>query len=176
MAFSRRGGFVRQTSLLEMQQMRRGALKTRDFTAFLTRLMLRIDEMSRAINKKNSGEYLLEQFANGEEFPPVQIGTSSAARAMSKQTFLAGPLLNAAPTVIAHGITTTANTLIIAHSAWASDTTNRLYIPLPYVDVSGTVAAGSVELRVDTTNITITPTGNATNFDQVQVTLRWIDI
>lgn len=170
MAFSQKGSFVPRYTVFDISN----AGRSKDMKQLLVHLMLRMNDFADAINIRRSGAYEMEEFGNGEVFAPVQSGTNPAARPVHQQTYFAGPLANAGALSIAHGINWTATTTLVGLEAWATDTSNVYSIALPHVDVSSTPVTGDIEIYVDGTNIVITSAGDATSFNTVVVTLRWL--
>lgn len=137
-------------------------------------LMLRMNRIIDTLNKKRMGARQLNPEANGESYAPAIASTTGVPTYVMEQTYYAGPLANVGALNIAHGITWSATTYVVAIDAWATNTTASYSIPLPYVDVSSTPVTGNIELYVGATNIVITSAGNASAFNKVIVTLRWI--
>lgn len=167
MAFYLQSSFVPRYSVFEIQN----AEKQADPTKIAVNLMLRINKIVDAINIRRKGIYSDSESASGEVFFPI---SNNGGRPVYQKSFIDGPLANAGALTIAHGITWTASTLLVGIESYATDTSNVNSIPLPYVDVSSTPVTGNIEIYIDGTNIVITSAGNASSFDMVVVTLRWL--
>lgn len=170
MSFSQNNQQVPRYTVFEIQNVEGAS----DPKKLVRALMLRMNRIIDTLNNKRMGARQLTPEANGESYAPSASSTTGDPAYAMEQTYYAGPLANAGAITIAHGITWTATTYVVAKDAWATDTTNSYSIPLPYVDVSSTPVTGNIELYVDATNIVITSVGNASTFDKVIVTLRWI--
>lgn len=170
MSFSQNSLFVPRYTILEIQNTSKV-----DPKKLVRSLMLRINNISDALNNKRFGTRQLTAEPNGESYAPDPTGTDAVSTPVMERTYYDGSLANAGALSIAHGIIWATNTQIIAYDALATDTTGRFSIPLPYVDVSSTPVTGNIEFYVDATNIVITSAGDASAFDLVKVTLRWIE-
>lgn len=170
MAFYLQGSQVPRYSVFEIQN----AEKQADPKKISVNLMLRINKIVDAVNDRRTGSYDLDEGPSNERFAPVQSGTISDPRPVYQKTFFDGALANAGALSIAHGISWTASTTLVGIEAYATDTSNVYSINLPHVDVSSTPVTGDIEIYVDATNIVITSAGDASSFDTVVVTLRWL--
>lgn len=137
------------------------------------------NESNSVINKKDSGLYVQEEFINGQLFfpdPTLSSTTSTAPqyRQAFRRTYKIAALLNAAPLQIPHLLGPTASYSVTRLYGTANELSINAGIPLPYVDVSGVLACGSIELRIDATNIYITPTGDARNFVTNYVVIEYL--
>lgn len=145
----------------------------------LIRIVQGINDSNQVVNLKDSGMYPLTEFVTGQTFfPNPAIAFSTTEHQTQRNNFrkmlVFGPLANAGTTTIPHGITMDANTTMTNHWGEANDTTAMQYVKLPFVSVSGMVAAGNIELLVDNTNIYVTTTGNGTNFNICYVVLEYL--
>lgn len=146
----------------------------------LIRVVQALNDSNSTVNLKDSALYPLTEFVTGQTyFPDPTLSSTTGQNPEQRQTFRkvfnVGPLANAGTTTIPHGITVTNLTTFTRIYGTANDVgVTKQYIPLPFVDVSGTVAAGNIELSVDNTNIYITTTGNGTNFTICYVILEFL--
>jgi hypothetical protein len=129
-----------------------------------------LSNVNKTVNQKDSALYILTEFVTGQQFfPDPALSSSTSPRATPRPSFRKviqiPTLANAGTTTVAHGITVDDKTTFVRIYGTANDVgASKEYIPLPFVDVSGTVAAGNIELRLDDTNVHVTTTGNGTNF------------
>lgn len=175
--FSNTGWFLQTTPFFDIQQIPADNPLLRNL---FVRLNQSFSDTNRAVNAKDTGVYDMTEFVNGQVyFPNPGLNALSTQRATQRQVFrkvfLIGALQNAATTTVAHGITVTANTSFtriygVANSVGMS----MAYIPLPFVSVSGNIAAGNIELYADDTNIYITTTGDGTSFTVNYVILEYL--
>lgn len=146
----------------------------------LIRLVQAINDSNSTVNLKDSALYPLTEFVTGQlYFPDPTLSSTTSQLPSQRQTFRKvfsiGPLANAGTTTTPHGITVDGSTTFTRIYGVANDVgVTKEYIPLPYVDVTGTVVAGNIELRLDATNIYVTTTGNGSNFTICYVILEFL--
>lgn len=165
------GQFLPTQYIFDVQALRTNAIEQPQLRELLIRVALAFQQSNITVNNKTSATYSLQEILDNNQWFTT---TANNPRAEYRKVINIGALLNAAPSTIAHGITVTSTTVFTNIRGFASDTTNNVYIPIPFVDVSGTIAAGNIEIYVDATNVVITPTGDATNFDVCLVVLEYI--
>lgn len=170
MAFYLQSSLVPRYSVLEIQDAKNNV----DAKKITVNLMLRINKIVDAVNNRASGVYDLSEGPSLEIYPPVQSGVIPAPRPVYWKTFFAGPLANAGALTIAHGITWTSATTLVGLECHATNSVGVTALKIPYVDVSSTPVTGDIEVYVDATNIVITSAGNASAFNRVVVTLKWL--
>ncbi len=174
------GLFLPTTEILDVQQFVTDNLTADQLQELLIRIVQAFNDVNQAVNLKDTGIYSEAEFVNGQVFFPNPTLSSLTAQAPTqRQVFRkvinSGALQNAGTTTVAHGITVDASTTFTRIYGAASDVgASKEYLPLPFVDVTGTVAAGNVELHVDGTNVLITTTGDGTNFTVSYVILEYI--
>jgi hypothetical protein len=142
----------------------------------LVRMYQNLNLMAIAINTKDTGYYVTSEFVNGQLwFPNPAYNSSTAVTATFRQVWREvinfGALPNAATKSVAHKIPINTGFTFTRIYAVASDTTGLTYIPIPFVDVTGT---NPVQLDVDTTNVNITTITNLTNYNICYVVLEYI--
>ncbi len=153
-----------------------------EFRVFVNRLNNRINDIATALNLKDSGKYPLTEFVDSKTwFPnPALNFTSSQTptdRGETRKVFYNIALTNPL-TQIPHGINplpASADTPGFSFvDCWGmlNDTTNRFYLPIPYVNVSGTFPA--VEIYVDAVNINITIGGAMAGFTVNYIVLEYL--
>jgi hypothetical protein len=146
----------------------------------LIRIVQAFNDSNTTMNLKDSAIYSLQEFVNGQIFFPNPALSSTTAqtpqfRQVFRKVFNIGALPNAATKTVAHGIPSSAtNTFTRIYGAASDVGLTKQYIPLPFVDVSGMVAAGNTELSLDDTNIYVTTTGNGTNFTVCYIILEYL--
>lgn len=174
------GLFLPTTELFDVGDLQSAGVDNERFRKLLIRLSKSFNDSNLAVNLKDTGYYVEQEFINGQVFfanPALSSTTAQTPtfRQVFRKVINFGALPNAGATNVAHGITVDANTTFTRIYGTASDVgASKEYIPLPYVDVGGTVAAGNIELHVDATNVTITTTGNGTNFTVCYVILEYL--
>lgn len=121
-----------------------------------------LNNISSAVNTKDSGLYTDEEVVTGKQFLPLfstDTSTSLNYRNVFRKVIDFGALPNAGTKTVSHGITTTQDFSIIrlygvATAPGVSTLLNS--VPIPYVNV-GTPTNG-VELSMDATNIVMKTT------------------
>jgi hypothetical protein len=147
-----------------------------EFKELLVRLYQNINLVAVAVNLKDTGYYDTFEFVNNQRFFPNPAlnsltGTQPTFRDVIRKVINFGTLPNAGTTSVAHGITLTANTTFTRIYGCSSDTTNNVYIPLPF-DSAGT--AQGVELLVSGLNVTIITESNRSTFTVTYVVLEYL--
>ena len=174
------GQYISVSDIFDPRILTNPEVTSPEFIQFLIKLTQRINDIARAVNTKDTGFYVLTEFVNSQVFFPNPALSSTTAQAPTprqvfRKVYNTGALANAGTVTIAHGITIDASVTFTRIYGAASDTgASKEYIPLPFINVSGAVAAGSIELRADATNIYITTTGNGTNFNVSYIVLEYL--
>jgi hypothetical protein len=139
-----------------------------------------IDKLNKTVNQKTSGLYPRAEFVTGNQFfPDPTLSSLTAQTPTYRQTtfkaFIIPPLLNAGTIVVAHGIDFNNRVSFVDIYGVANDIgVTKEALPLPFVDVAGVIAAGSIELSLDATNIYVTTTGNGTNLTKNYVVVEFL--
>lgn len=179
MASINTGLFVPTTDNYDLTKLEGKDLGSIEFKQFMIKLMQRTNQIALALNLKDSAMYYQQEFVNGQTFFPNPALSSTTQqlptpRQVFRSVYSIGSLPNAATKTVPHGLTVTNLFTFTRIYGTASDTTFFNYIPLPFVSVSGAVIAGNIELHIDNTNIYVTTTGNATNFDTTYIVLEYL--
>lgn len=129
-----------------------------------------LKKISNAVNLREVGWEINTPILTGKKYIP-ETGTTEF-REISRLTLEVGPLPSSATKTVAHNLSLVDATfrLVNMYGA-ATDTTNFLSIPLPFVSLS---LADQVEISMDATNFIIT-TGNATysNYDHAVIIIEY---
>lgn len=142
----------------------------------LIQLYQNLNLMAINLNLKDTGYYSQLEFVNGHLWFPNPSATPSTSkpptyRQVFRKVINFGALPNTALKQVAHGITVTAATTFTRIYGCASDTTNKVYLPLPYASPTD---ANEIELSVDATYVNITTGSNRTSFNITYVILEWL--
>lgn len=168
------GLFLPNTYLVDVEQLREVNVQSPEFKELLVRLYQDISDMVEAINKKDTGQYLVQQFVTGSLFFNVNNDINNL-RPIYRIVVNCGALPNTTIKSIPHGISptdfTSAWTFLKIYGA-ASNTSSFNYIPLPYV--SSTSLADNIEIDVDNTNVYITTGANYSAYTQSYIILEFI--
>lgn len=82
-----------------------------------------------------------------------------------------GALPNSGTSSAAHNIAVNSMTTLTKLYGSASDTTDELYIPIPYASAT---TAKIVELHMDETYVYVTTNGNLTNYNVCYIVIEWL--
>jgi len=167
------GYFIPASIVIEESGLVGKNLGSPEFRQFLVNLKIYIERISRAVNTKDTGYYNTTEFLTNMTYFS---GARPNARGVFRQVVDFGTLPNAGTKTVAHNIAFDANYRLTRVYGAATDPVNFYYIPLPYVDVSGTLATGMTELFVDANNVSITTTGNGTNFTSCYVVIEYTKV
>lgn len=173
------GYYLPTSEVFDVGDLQEAGISNENFRELLIRLAQKINKINITINNKENGIYPEEEIINGQLwFPDLTLSSSTGQLPEPRQVFRKviniGALLNAATKTVSHEIVFPATSTITRIYGGASDTTNQVFIPLPFVSQSGAIAAGDTELYADDTNVYITPTGDATSFDTCYVVLEYL--
>ncbi len=152
-----------------------------NFEEYDVKLRQYLNNISTAVNTKDSGLYTDEEVVTGQQFLPI-FGTNTSSSLTYRNVFRKvidfGALPNTSTKTVAHGITTTEDYSIVKFYATATDpaaSTIQAAIPIPYVNV--TTPADGVQLDMDATNVSITTTtANFTAFTRCFVIVEYIKL
>jgi hypothetical protein len=170
------GSFVPTTNVWDPAELYSVEVTSPRFKELLVRLYQNINLIAIVLNTKDSGIYdKIGEFVNGQVwFPNPNLNSTSQLTPTFRQVYRTvinfGTLPNAAVKSVAHGITTTVATTFTRIYGTASDTTNKIYIPLPFVETLG----NNIQLDVDATNVNITTTIDYTNFNVCYIIVEYI--
>jgi hypothetical protein len=152
------GVFVPSTYVWDVARLHEVSVTSPEFKELLVRLYQNINNISLALNIKDTGLYNVIEVVNGQIFFPNPALNSStpqtpAFRQVYRTVVDFGALPNAATKSVTHGIQITPTTTFTRIYATASNLTGDTYIPIPYASPT---AANSIEISVDATNVNIT--------------------
>lgn len=164
------GLFVPTTNVWDVSQINTVDVNSREFKELLVRLYQNVNNISLALNIKDSGYYDTKEFVNGQLFFPDPATSSQQYRQDYRMTVNFGQLPNAGTKSVPHNIPINSGYWSTRVYGAATDSTGLAWIPLPFVDVAG----NSIQLDVDATNVNITTTSNRTNFNRCIVVLEYL--
>lgn len=147
-----------------------------DLKRLLVQLYQSINDISIAINLKQSGIYSLEEIQTSQAFFPdpnkdVSASGSIPERDSYRTVVNFGALPNNGTKTVAHDIDII-DTFIFTHIyATATDQSASRAIPIPYASGDG---IGNISLSVDGTNVRITTSGNVSSYNECVVVLEYI--
>lgn len=142
---------------------------THEYTNFMVSLVENINEMLLSLNSKDIGIYTNLETISGQKY-----NASGEANevAVLRKVIDFGSLPNSTTKSVAHGLTSTWKYKFTRIYATASDSTNKVYLPIPY---SSSTSADIIELHVDNTNVNIKTGKDRTSYDTVYVVIEYIE-
>lgn len=140
------------------------------------RLTQSVNNISIAVNLKDTGYYVLEEYINGQVFftnptSPMTL-QSEKTRQVFRKVIDFGPLPDTATKTVPHGIAPDASFTFTRIYATASDPINLLYLPIPFA--STIAVANNIEIVVDAVNVRIRTGINRSAFTRTFVILEYI--
>jgi len=137
-----------------------------DNSNFLTQLYYALNSMSLLLNLKETGQYSPQEFTCGQQYK-----FGNKPQQVVRKVIDFGALPNAGTKNVAHGITFNASTVFTRIYGAATDPAGINYLPLPY---ASTTLNNNIELKVDTTNVTVTTGINRAAFTKTYIVLEWL--
>lgn len=124
------------------------------------------------VNIKENGQYETVELLSAQQWFSTTTGINKPRYTFRKVVNF-GALPNAAVKSVAHGITVNNNFIFTRIYGIATDQTNQVFIPLPYINTGA--PGDSVELWADATNVNIeTTTANYITYAICYVVLEYI--
>lgn len=171
------GLFVGTNNIWDVSELYEIDVTSPEFKELLVRLYQNINNISLALNLKDSGYYNnIGTFVNGQLwFPNPAYNSSTLIKPTFRQVFRVvinfGTLPNIGTKSVAHNITINTSYTFTRIYATASDTTGLTYIPIPF---ASPVLVENIKLDVDANNVNITTGSNRTNYNVCYVILEYI--
>ncbi len=157
------GQFIPTTSIFEMQRVESIDTNSPEFKQLIVRLYQAVNVIALAVNLKDTGFYIEEEFATGQMYFNPLDSDPLELRPVFRSTFNTGPL-NAGLTVIAHNLPITNTWQFVHIYGAANDTVGGNYFPMPTFNIL---------LTVDAVNININ-NGSGINFTNSTVVLEYL--
>jgi len=142
----------------------------------IIRLTQKLNDVIIAVNLKDTGYYVLDQFVNGQSYfqNPLLSATTQQQptyRQVFRKVVNFGALPNTATKSVPHGIPgIDANFTFTRIYATASNTTALTYFPIPNTTVGGNITS----IDVDAVNVNIRTNWNATAYNVCYVVLEFL--
>lgn len=170
------GAFVPSTNIWDVSALYSTEVTSPEFKELLVRLYQNINNICIALNIKDTGYYVLEEFVNGQLFFPNPALTSKTSQSPSyRQDFRKvinfGMLPNNSTRSVPHGITITSGFSFTRIYATATNSTATSFIPIPY---ASNTPGEDIELNVDSTMVNITTGSDRTAYTITYVILEYI--
>lgn len=171
------GLFVPTTNVWDVTQIYSIDVTKPEFKELLVRLYQNINNISLALNLKDSGYYSLQEFVNSQRFfPDPNLNSTTAAVPVFRQVFRTvvnfGALPNAGTKSVAHNIAVNSGYSFTRIYGCASNTAATSFLPLPYA----TPAAlnQNILLNADNTMVNITTGIDYSSYTTCYVILEYI--
>lgn len=170
------GLYVPTTNIWDVDQLNDVDVNSPEFKELLIRLYQNINLICNVLNLKDSAYYDLNEFVTGQSYFPNPANNSSTStvatyRPVYRLVINFGALPNAGTKSVAHGLTINSGFTFTRIYGAASDTTGFNYIPLPYASPT---LVNNIELKVDSTNVTIITGSNRSNFNICYVVVEFM--
>lgn len=172
------GLFVQTSPVFDVSALYQTEVTSPEFKELLVRLYQQVNNISMALNFKETGLYLNQEFVNSNVWFSLTAGKNSLADLRPEYIKIVnfGALGNSVLKSVAHGITIDANTSFTFIGGYATKP-NSTFIPIPYVTV-GVVGVGeppgAVSIWVDTTNVNIKTDTDFSAYTTCYVVLRYL--
>lgn len=165
------GLYIPTTNVWDVSELYSVDVTSPEFKELLVRLYQNINNISIAVNLKDSGYYVDQEFVNGQQFFNPTPNTTADYRADFRKLIDFGTLPNAGTKSVPHGITVDANTTWTRIYGAATDPVNLIGLPLPYASPTD---ANEIELYVDATNVNVITGSNRTAFTRCYIILEYL--
>lgn len=170
------GLFLETTSIFDVQSIYQLDINSEQFKEFLVNLKQTVNNISLAMNLKDTGYYPKTEFVNGQVyFPDPNLSSTTPQTPTWRQVFrkvftLPGTLPNTATVTIPHGLTITNTFTFTRMYGCSTNTVLHTWIELPYVATTGQI----VELWGDNVNITVRTNFNATAYNVTYIVIEYL--
>jgi hypothetical protein len=170
------GMFIPLTNIWDVQAIQSVDVQSPEFKELLVRLYQNVNNICFALNIKDTGYYVLQDFVNGQAFFPnpalnTQTSQTPTLRQVFRKVFNAPALANTGVTTFPHFIPVTSNYSFTRIYGAATNNTATGFIPLPF---ASPVLANNISLAVTNTNIVITTGSDYSAYTIVYIILEYI--
>lgn len=170
------GAFVPTTNIWDVYQIYSIEITSPEFKELLVRLYQNINNISLALNLKDTGYYTLQEFLNSQAFfPNPSLTTTTDSQPVYRQVFRTvvnfGTLPNAGTTTVAHNINVTSGYSFTRIYGAATNTARTSFIPLPFASPT---LNENIKLEVTNTDVSITTGIDRTAYTVTYVILEYI--
>ncbi len=170
------GLFVPTTNIWDVQQLYSTDVNSEEFKELLVRLYQNINNISMALNLKDTGYYTIQEFLNGQVFFPDPALSSTTSqtptyRQVFRTTVNFETLPNAASKSVAHNIAITSGYSFTRIYGAATNTARTSFIPLPFASPT---LNQNIKLEATATNVVITTAIDYTAYTVCYIVLEYI--
>ena len=164
------GLFVPTTNVWDVQNLEEGKDITPALKELLIRLYQNINNISIALNLKDSGYYVQQEFMTGQVFFP-DAHSSDDGRQSFRTVVNFGALPNNTTGSMAHGIEVFNSFIFTRMYGCASNQITMSYLPIPYASAA---TVDIIELFADATNVYITTSSDLSAYTQTYIILEYV--
>ena len=164
------GLFVPTTNVWDIQNLEEGKDITPALKELLIRLYQNINTLSLALNLKDSGYYVQQEFLTGQVFFP-DADSNVDGRQSFRTVVDFGTLPNNTTGSMAHGIEVFNSFIFTRIYGCASDQITMNYLPIPYASAT---TAEIIELSADATNVYVTTSSDLTAYTKTYIILEYV--
>lgn len=170
------GSFVPTTSVWDIDTLRSVDVTSPQFKELLVRLYQNINAIALSLNTRDAGYYDTQSFVNGQVFfpnPALNSGSNGTPtfRQVLRKVINFGALPNTTSKSVAHEIAMNGAFSFTRIYGCSTDPVALNFIPLPYPSL---VAADTIELSVDATNVTVTTGSNWSAYTTTYIVIEWL--
>jgi len=170
------GSFIPTTNIWDVNQVNDLENVQPELKELLVRLYQNLNRMSLALNTKDSGYYVTNEFATGQNFFPNPANSSATPQGpVFRQVIRAVVNFGALPVTgaksVPHNLTITPGFTFTCIYATSSNTSGLEYIPIPYAT---NTANDAIELYVTSENVVITTASDYSAYTVTYVILEYI--
>jgi hypothetical protein len=170
------GSFVPTTNVWDVSQLYQTDVNSPEFKELLVRLYQNVNNIALALNTKDTGYYVTQEFVNGQLFFPNPALNSSTPTIASlrpdfRMTVIFGALPNNATKSVPHNIPVNSGYTWTRIYGAATDPVGLTGIGLPFVDAT---TGNNIELYADATNVNIITTSDRTNYTRAIVVIEYL--
>jgi hypothetical protein len=163
------GQFIPTTQIWDIGQLYEVDVNSEDFKELLVRLYQNVNRIALALNTKETGYYLQEEFVSSNAYFHPTSNSQDDLRPSFKKAVNIGALALGVNTK-AHGLTIESSWTFTHIWGTASNPATYTFYPLPWASAVG---ATNIELKVDVNNIVITNNSGLT-FSSCMVVLEYL--
>lgn len=169
------GLFVPTTNIWDVDELRNLDVTKPEFKELIVRLYQNINNITLALNLKDSAYYFQQEFLNGQAFflnPNVINSNNALYRQAFRMVVDCGALADTGTISIPHNINPLQSYSFTRIYGATSDQTSQSYLPLPYS--SATSIADNIELSVDSTYVNITTGSDRSSYVTTYVIVEYL--
>ena len=144
------GLYIETTTILDVSELQEINVNSEEFRRLLTRLYEKFNNVILALNVKDSGYYILQEFVTSQLYYNPASNSPLEFRPAFRKTFNIGAL-GGGVTTIAHGMAITSSWKFVHIYGAATNSGTLDQYPLPFAGAAG----NNIELRLNGANIVI---------------------